>query len=145
MLPPTVLIPWLSKLREILTLLYRITLSSLRENQRSAQEVASRISGAVAGEIRAKSSQDLTPDNEPFLAPLPGSLHTSQYIPSTHHKLLSLALHYLPFASRFPLPHFTLAVLFALSLYPPSLSRLLLFARLLFVCLFVSSFACRYG
>ena len=34
---------------------------------------------------------------------------------------LSLALHYLPFASRFPLPHFTLAVLFALSLYPPSL------------------------
>ena len=36
-------------------------------------------------------------------------------IPSTHHKLLSPALHYLPFASRFPLPHFTLAVLFALS------------------------------
>jgi len=34
-------------------------------------------------------------------------------IPSTHHKPLSLALHYLPFASRFPLPHFTLAVLFA--------------------------------
>ena len=26
---------------------------------------------------------------------------------------LSLALHYLPFASRFPLPHFTLAILFA--------------------------------
>ena len=35
-------------------------------------------------------------------------------IPSTHHKLLSLALHYLPFASRFPLPHFTFAILFAL-------------------------------
>ena len=41
---------------------------------------------------------------------------SSQDIPSTHHKLLSLALHDLPFASRFPLPHFTLAVLFALSL-----------------------------
>ena len=40
---------------------------------------------------------------------------SSQDIPSTHHKLLSLALHYLPFASRFPLPHFTLAVLFAFS------------------------------
>ena len=40
---------------------------------------------------------------------------SSQDILSTHHKLLSLALHYLPFASRFPLPHFTLAVLFALS------------------------------
>ena len=39
------------KLREILTLLYCITLSSSRENQRSAQEVARRISGAVAGEI----------------------------------------------------------------------------------------------
>ena len=65
----------------------------------------------------------------------------SQDIPSTHHKLLSLALHYLPFASRFPLPHFTLAVLFALSLYPPSLfasfARLLLFACEL-VCLFVA-------
>ena len=43
-----------------------------------------------------------------------GGLHSSQDIPSTHHKLISLALHYFPFASRFPLPHFTLAVLFAL-------------------------------
>ena len=34
---------------------------------------------------------------------------SSQDIPSTHHKLLSLALHYLPFASRFALPHFTFA------------------------------------
>src|SRR3954468_18239515 len=73
-------------------LLCCITLSSSRENQRSAQEVARRISGAVAGEVYAKLN-----------------------IPSTHHKPLSPALHYLPFASRFPLPHFTLAVLFALS------------------------------
>ena len=42
------------KLREILTLLYCITLYSSRENQRSAQEVARRISGAVAGEIYAQ-------------------------------------------------------------------------------------------
>ena len=42
------------KLREILTLLYCITLSSSRENQRSAQEVARRISGAIAGEVYAK-------------------------------------------------------------------------------------------
>ena len=102
-------------------LLYCITLSSSRENQRSAQEVARRISGAVAGEICAKSSQDLTPDNEPFLAPLPGSLRTSQDIPSTHHKLLSLALHYLSFASYFHLPHFTLVVLFAHFFRSPSL------------------------
>src|SRR4051812_49684897 len=36
-------------------LLYCITLSSSRENQRSAQEVARRISGAVAGESTHKS------------------------------------------------------------------------------------------
>ena len=45
-------------------------------------------------------------------------------IPSTHHKLISPALHYFPFASCFPLPLFTLAVLFALS-----------FVRLFSVCL----------
>ena len=33
----------------------------------------------------------------------------------TEAKLFSLALHYLPFASHFPLSHFTLAVLFTLS------------------------------
>ena len=54
-----------------------------------------------------------------------GDLRTSQDIPSTHHKFLSHALHYFPFASRFPLPQFTLAVLFAL-----------FFVRLFFVCLF---------
>ena len=101
------------KLREILTLLCCITLSSSRENQRSAQEVARRISGAVAGEVYAKVN-----------------------IPSTHHIPLSPALHYLPFASRFPLPHFTLAVLFALSLYPPSLSLFASFCPLAF-CLLV--------
>ena len=35
-----------------------------------------------------------------------GDLRSSQDIPCTHHKLFSLALHYFPFASRFPLPHF---------------------------------------
>ena len=55
-------------------------------------------------------------------------------IPSTHHKPLSPALHYLPFASHFPLPHFTLAVLFALS-FP--------FASFLFAsCLLVCWIAC---
>ena len=43
------------KLREILTLLCCITLSSSRENQRSAQQVATRISGVVAGESTHKS------------------------------------------------------------------------------------------
>ena len=34
---------------------------------------------------------------------MPGGLRSSQDIPSTHHKLISLAFHYLPFASRFTL------------------------------------------
>ena len=66
-----------------------------------------------------------------------GDLRSSQDIPSTHHKLLSLALHYLPFASRFPLPHFTLAVLFALS-FPFA------FFSLPF-CLFVCWITCCHG
>ena len=53
-----------------------------------------------------------------------GDLRSSQDIPSTHQKLISLALHYLPFASRFPLPHFPFAVLLALSFLFSSLSRL---------------------
>ena len=53
-LSPTRLIPWFSKLREILTLLCCITLSSSREKPTQAQEAAGRISGAVAGEIYAK-------------------------------------------------------------------------------------------
>ena len=71
------------------------------EIQPSAQEVARRISGVVAGEVYAKVN-----------------------IPSTHHIPLSPTLQYLPFASRFPLPHFTLAVLFALSFPFSSLFRL---------------------
>ena len=101
------------KLREILTLLCCITLSSSRENQRSAQEVARRISGAVAREVYAKVN-----------------------IPSTHHKPLSPALHYLPFASRFRPPHFTFAFLFS------PLPFVLLFARVTMYLLFACIFAC---
>src|SRR4051812_19034168 len=65
-----------------------------------------------------------------------GGLRKSQHTkyPS---QSLSLALHYLPFASRFPPPHFTLAILFALS-FPisSSFSLCLLFACVL-VCLLV--------
>ena len=53
-LSPTGLIPWFSILREILTLLCCITLSSSRKKLMQAQEVEGRISGAVAGEIYAK-------------------------------------------------------------------------------------------
>ena len=93
------------KLREILMLLYCITLSSSRENQRSAQEVARRISGAVAGESTQKSSYQL---------PI-----TNPYLP--HYIICHLPLVFLSPTS--PLPF-----------YLPSLFCLPLFARLLFVC-----------
>ena len=53
-LSPTGLIHWFSKLREIFTLLFRITLSPSRGNPMQAQEVAGRISGAIAGETYDK-------------------------------------------------------------------------------------------
>ena len=55
------------KLREILTLLCCITLSSSRENQRSAQEVARRISRVVAGESTQKSTYQVPITNHYLL------------------------------------------------------------------------------
>ena len=72
------------KLREILALLCCITLSSSRE----------------------KPMQSSRGSKKDFWRRCRGDLRASQDIPSTHHKLFSLALHYLPFASRFLLPHF---------------------------------------
>ena len=122
MLSPTGLIHWLSKLREILTLLCRITLSSSREKPTQCSrgikkdfwhrcrgdscQVKSRFdsrqqatSGAISGESMRKSR------------------------------------HYLSFASRFPLPHFTLAVLFALSFPFASFSLASCFLVCWFACL----------
>ena len=61
-----------------------------------------------------KSSQDLISRQRAISGAVARESTHNQDIPSTHHKLFTLALHYLPFASRFPLPHFTLASLFAL-------------------------------
>ena len=109
---PTGLIPWFSKTEgnTYATLLHHPLLFG--EIQRSAQEVARRISGAVAGRLTQASQQYQVPITIPI-------------------SRITL------FASRFPLPHFTLAVLFAL--YFPissSLSRLP-FSLCLFVCLCV--------
>ena len=99
-------------------LLCCIILSSSREKQRSAQEVARRISGTVAGEVYAKVN-----------------------IPSTHHKPLSPALHYLPFASRFPLPPIhPCCFIRPLSLYPPSLSLFASFYLFAFLFVFPRAF-----
>ena len=106
--PPTGLIPF-SKTEGNTYATIAASPFPLQGKLTQAQDVARRIYGTVAGEVYAKVN-----------------------IPSTHHIPLYPALHYFPFASRFPLPHFTLAVLFALSLYPPSLFRSPLF-RLLVV------------
>ena len=85
---PTRLIPRFSKLTEILTLLCCITLSSSRENQRSAQEVERRISDAVAGEVFAqvKTYQVAIINSSPshyiiFHSPLVSISPTSQNFP----------------------------------------------------------------
>ena len=98
----------LKKLREILTLLCCITLSSSRKTNASSR----------------RSKKD-------FYRRCRGGLRSSQDIPSTHHKLLSLPLHYLRFASHFPLPHITLAVLFTLLLFVFSFALMSSLARLL--------------
>ena len=102
------------KLREILTLLCCIIPSSSGKNNASSR----------------RSKKD-------FWRRCRG-VYAKVNIPSTHHKPLSPALRYLSFASRFPLPHFTLAVLFAL--LPPCVYRSL--ASCLLVCCLL---ACRYG
>ena len=122
---------------EILMLLYCITLSSSRENQRSAQQVARRISGAIAGEAYAKSSQDFDSRQLAISGAVAGEVYAKVNIPSIHHKPLSPALHYLPFASRFPLPHFTFGVLFALFSFVSF--------RLPLVCLCVELIVCHNG
>src|SRR6187401_323002 len=68
---PTGLIPWLSKLREILTLLCRITLSSSREYNASSRSSKKNFWRRCWGGLR------------------------KSHIPSTYHKPLSFALHFL--------------------------------------------------
>ena len=120
-------------------LLCCITLSSSRENQRSAQEVARRISGAVAGEIRAKSSQDLISRQRAISGAVAGeSTQKSTYqVPITYP--------YLPHYIIFHLPLFFLSPTSPLPFYLPSLSILPLFLYLPLLpvsCLLVCWIAC---
>ena len=113
------------KLREILTLLCCITLSSSSENQRSAQDVARRISGAVAGEVYAKVK------------------HT-KYPSQTLISRITLFAICLSFSSP-PIHPCRFIRSLSLSLYPPSLSLFASLARLLFVCSCVELLVCHDG
>ena len=110
---PTGLIPWFSKTEGNTYATIATSPFPLQGKPTQAQDVANRISGTVVGEVFAQ----VKTYQVPITNPSPSDLH------------------YFPFASRFPLPHFTLAVLFALS-FPisSSLSR----------ALFSLAFVCRY-
>ena len=92
--PPTGLIPWFSKLREILTLHFAASPSPLQGKPTLAQDIARRISGAVAGECTQKVN-----------------------IPSTHHN--SYLSHYI----ICHLPLVFLSPTSPLPFYLPSLSQ----------------------
>ena len=111
------------KLRGILTLLCCITLSSSRKTNASS--------------IRSKKD---------FWRRCRGGLRLSQDIPSTHHKLISLALHYfhLPLIFLSPLHPCCFICPLSLSILPLFL-YLPLFACLLFVCLCVGLLVCHNG
>ena len=96
----------------------------------SAQEVARRISGAIAGEVRA--SQDLTSNNEPFLE----STQKSTY-------QVPITIPYLPHYIICHLPLVFLSPTSPLPFYSPSLFRLPFFPSL--VCSCVGLLARSYG
>ena len=125
--PPTGLIPWFSKTEGNTYATIAASPSPLRGKPTQAQDVARRISGAVVGEVFAQ----VKTYQVPITNPCPSHLH------------------YLPFASRFPLPHFILAILFALSFPISSLFRLPssspLSFSLAFFCLLVCWITCRHG
>ena len=140
MWPPTGLIPWFSKTEgnTYATLLHHPLL--FREIQRSAQEVARRISGAVAGESAQKSSQDLTPNKAIFGTVVESTQVKTYQVPITnsypsHYIICHLPLVFLSPTS--PLSFYSPS----LSLYPPSLSLFASFCPFAF-CLLVCWIAC---
>ena len=95
------MIPWFSKTEGNTYATIAASPFPLQEKPTQAQDIARRIFGVVAGEVFAQVKTYQVPITNP----------------SPSH------FHYFPFASRFPLPHFTLDVLFALSFLFASLFR----------------------
>ena len=138
--PPTGLIPWFSKTEgnTYTTLLHHPFLFKGKPTQcsRGSKKDFWR---RCRGGLREVKSRFGLPTTSHFWRRCRG-VYAKFNIPSTHHKPLSPALHYLPFASRFPLPHFTLAILFALFCRSPSLFQFASFCLSL-VCLCVGVLA----
>ena len=129
--PPTGLIPWFSKTEgnTCPTLLHHPFLFKGKPTQCSRGSKKDFWCRCRGGLRKVKSRFGL-PTTSHFWRCCRG-VYLKVNIPSTHHKSLSPALHYLPFASRFPLPHFTLAVLFALLLFVFLFAFMSYLARLL--------------
>ena len=83
------MIPWFSKTEGNTYATIAASPFPLQGKPTQAQDVAIRISGAVAREAYAKSSQDST--SRQHWRRCRGGLRSSQDIPSTHHKLISLS------------------------------------------------------
>ena len=122
-------------------LLCCITPSSLGKTNAVLKEVARRISGAVAGEIRAKSSQDFISHQRA----ISGAVARESTQKSTYQ--VSITYPYLLHYIICHLPLVFLSPTSPLPFYLPSLSSLYLplFAHLFFVCLCVSLLACHDG
>ena len=144
MWPPTGLIPWFSKTEgnTYAALLHHPFLFKGKPTQCSRGNKKDFLRRCRGGS--RKTSQDLTPDNEPFLAPLPGSLRKSQhtkYPSQTLFSRITLFAICLSFSSP---PLHPCHFIRPLSLHPPSLSLFASFCPFL-VCLCVRLLACRYG
>ena len=94
--PPTRLIPWFSKLREILTLHFAASPSPLRGRPMQAQDEERRISGTVAGEVFAQ----VKTYQVPITNPSPSHLH---YFPLVFLSPTSPLPFYSPSLSQSPL------------------------------------------
>ena len=133
--PPTGLIPWFSKTEGNTYATIAASSFPLQGKPTQAQDVARRISGAVAGEIRAKSSQDLISRQRAISGAVAGeSTHKSRhtkYPSQTHLPHIYIICH---------LPLVFLSPTSPLPFYSPSLSVFLLFAC--FLC--VRSLCCHH-
>ena len=126
------MIPWFSKTERNTYATIAASPFPLQGKPTQAQDIARRISGAFSGRSSLKSRFAL-PTTSHFWRRCRG-IYAKVNIPSTHHKPLSPALHYLPFASHFHLP----------PLHPCRFIRPLFFVRLFLArfCLRVCWIAC---
>ena len=144
--PPTGLIPWFSKTEgnTYATLMNHPFLFG--ENQPSAKRGSKKdFWRRCRGGLRKVKSRFGLPTTSDFWRRCRGGLRKSQHTKYPSHTLISCITLFAIFLSFSSPPLHRCRFIRPLSLYPPSLSRLPLFAGLLFVCLCVGLLACHDG